>query len=106
LARFFRFGSVFFQFFSVSVRFGFFGYFFSGFLGFISFSVFLLTPTLCALSKEEEEDAKMNAMMRRNSQYNHQSQLHATLEVGGVGDALMSALNVPTTFLFFLIAQN
>jgi len=67
---------------------------------------FFLTPALCALSKEEEEDAKMNAMMRRNSQYNHQSQLHATLEVGGVGDALVSALNVPTTFLFFLIAQN
>jgi len=58
------------------------------------------------LSKEEEEDAKMNAMMRRNSQYNHQSQLHATLEVGGVVDALVSALNVPTIFLFFLIAQN
>ena len=71
--RFFRFGSVFFQFFSDSVRFGFFGfllikpnrtsqffqkcnlfffqfgffgYFFSGFLSLIGFLVFLLSPSV------------------------------------------------------------
>ena len=132
LARFSRFGSVFpvwLGFFSSFFRFRFgsvfsyktktepagffkiligsvFSVIFFRFSRFYQFFGFFLTPALCALSKEEEEDAKMNAMMRRNSQYNHQSQLHATLEVGGVGDALVSALNVPTTFLFFLIAQN
>ena len=76
LARFFRFGSVFFRFFGFGsvrffrifgyktetepagffknligligffFRFGFFGYFFSGFLGLIGFPVFLLTPNI------------------------------------------------------------
>jgi hypothetical protein len=53
----------------------------------------------------EKEDTK-NLTMQRKRQYNYQSQPPTPPKVGRVADAMVGALHVPTTFLFFLITQN
>jgi hypothetical protein len=48
----------------------------------------------------EKEDTK-NLTMQRKRQYNYQSQPPTPPEVSRVADAMVGALHVPPTFLFF-----